>query len=262
MFKLAQVIMTKVYYSKIAEKFDNDKYRTDISKDLDLENYIQLSGLSEFNILDLACGTGNYLQVQTQSFKDFNINWYGLDLSDAMLSIAKKKASGVTYSLHDADSSIPYETNSFDYITNNFAFHHFENKEFVLDEIYRVLKPDGILKMRNGAMEKTPGHWIFRFFPPAWHIDEKRYWSTSLLFHELEKRGFEVSITITHTYKRDNISELYKIALNRDISHFSLIKESEYQAGLERIRNELNIDSDASIVSEFALLICVAKKLE
>ena len=69
-----------------------NKIRIDIKKDMDLYNYLSnFPKDKEFSILDLACGTGNYLKTQIEFLKDFNIKWFGIDASKGMLDIAKEK---------------------------------------------------------------------------------------------------------------------------------------------------------------------------
>ncbi|GEL78356.1 class I SAM-dependent methyltransferase [Tenuibacillus multivorans] len=55
-----------------------------------MEALLNSTQLSEYNVLDLSCGTGLYLQKQMHYFDLFNINWHGLDKSEEMLNKAKE----------------------------------------------------------------------------------------------------------------------------------------------------------------------------
>ncbi len=156
-----------------------------------------------------------------------------------MLKIAEEKVSHVAYTLQDAEVGLPYTSGFFDYVSNNFAFHQFTKKEFMLDEMARILKNGGILRMRNGTMEKTPGHWLYQYFPTALEIDRERCWPTERLFSGLVKRDFTVRINIDHSYWRERISDIQESTLNKDASHFAMISASEYQSGLDQMRNGL-----------------------
>ena len=98
------------------------------------------------SVLDIATGTGD-LAIQMVNTGAQQI--VGLDLSEGMLSVGRKKIAE-----KDLDSKIemiqgdsenlPFEANSFDAITVAFGVRNFENLEKGLEEIFRVLKPGGI----------------------------------------------------------------------------------------------------------------------
>lgn len=121
-------------------------------------------------ILDIATGTGD-LAI---SFSKLNVdNITGFDLSEGMLSVARKKAA--TKNLTDKLSFIqgdseamPFDDNSFDAITVAFGIRNFETLEKGLSEIYRVLKPGGIFViLETSVPTKTP-------FKQGYHFYTKR----------------------------------------------------------------------------------------
>tara|TARA_R110002072_G_scaffold175538_1_gene331360 strand:- start:18419 stop:19147 length:729 start_codon:yes stop_codon:yes gene_type:complete len=98
------------------------------------------------SVLDIATGTGD-LAI---SFAKFDIpKIVGFDLSEGMLSIARKKvatqkiADKIEFLQGDSEE-MPFENNSFDAITVAFGVRNFENLEKGLSEILRVLKPGGL----------------------------------------------------------------------------------------------------------------------
>lgn len=98
-------------------------------------------------ILDIATGTGD-LAIQFAE-KTAAEKIVGLDISEGMLSVARKKVSGKPIykkiEFVQADSeALPFEDNTFDAITVSFGIRNFENLEKGLSEILRVLKKDGI----------------------------------------------------------------------------------------------------------------------
>lgn len=98
-------------------------------------------------ILDIATGTGD-LAIQFAE-KTSAEKIVGLDLSEGMLSVARKKVSGKNISekieFVQADSeALPFDDYTFDAITVSFGIRNFENLEKGLSEIYRVLKKGGI----------------------------------------------------------------------------------------------------------------------
>lgn len=97
------------------------------------------------NILDIATGTGDLAINLVQTNADKII---GLDISSGMIDVGKlkieKKSLQDKIELVLGDSeSIPYQDNTFDAITVAFGIRNFENLEKGLQEIFRVLKPNG-----------------------------------------------------------------------------------------------------------------------
>ena len=86
-------------------------------------------------ILDLACGAGrDYLKNKGQVF--------GVDLSLKALNLAKDRYDFV---IQSGVTRLPFLDNTFDYVTSSDFFGHVrvEDKDEIIKEIYRVLKPGG-----------------------------------------------------------------------------------------------------------------------
>lgn len=98
------------------------------------------------SILDIATGTGDLAIQFAERISAKKI--IGLDLSEGMLSVARKKVAGntlyknVEFTKGDSEA-LPFEKNSFDAITVSFGIRNFEHLEKGLEEIFRVLKPKG-----------------------------------------------------------------------------------------------------------------------
>lgn len=119
-------------------------------------------------ILDIATGTGDLaIQFAENSSAEKII---GLDLSEGMLSVARKKVLGKPISekieFIQADSeALPFEDNSFDAITVSFGIRNFENLEKGLSEILRVLKKDGIFViLETSVPSKFPFKQGYNFY--------------------------------------------------------------------------------------------------
>lgn len=98
-------------------------------------------------VLDIATGTGDLAIAFAQ--KKIGSKIVGLDLSEGMLAVAKKKVKGKDYEnnitfIKGDSEALPFESESFDAITVSFGIRNFENLEKGLSEIFRVLKKDGI----------------------------------------------------------------------------------------------------------------------
>ncbi|MBN2051133.1 MAG: class I SAM-dependent methyltransferase [Spirochaetales bacterium] len=102
-----------------------------------------LSDYRRAKILDLCCGTGFQLKLLARNgFSDLHC----LDLSEDMLSIARKKGYPIT-TYHVDAAATGFEDRSFDVVILSFALH--EKDAFtarkVLEEAHRVLKMKGRL---------------------------------------------------------------------------------------------------------------------
>ena len=251
--------MKKTDYSKIAERFDRNPYRKYSERDKILEKYITNTIRQEYYVLDLACGTGNYLACQVQVFKKHNIKWCGLDPSEEMLQIAKKKVKNVEFYKGYAED-LPYEAEIFDFIVTNFAFHHFENKIKALDEMKRVLRKEGILSMLNISPQHIKSWWVYQYFPNSIPEDQKRFWTVEQISDALKKRGFTVKTEINILQRHFKLSAILEEVQNRDISQLNIISEKQYEQGIKRIEKDLKKDPNSLINEVGALLYCIARK--
>ena len=113
------------------------------------------------NILDLGCGNGNILKLLEEKTTS---NLYGLDLSDNMISEAKKRLSkNVILTVGDSEN-LPYEDNKFDVIICNASFHHYPHPDIVLKEIHRVLKTNGVFILGDPAIPFNLLRHVFNYF--------------------------------------------------------------------------------------------------
>lgn len=98
---------------------------------------------AQASVLDVACGTGEFERQLLAAQPARPI--VGVDISAQMLTIAQKKYAtypNVSFHLGRA-SALPFADRSFDSIVCANAFHYFDNPAAVLQEMKRVLKPDG-----------------------------------------------------------------------------------------------------------------------
>lgn len=92
------------------------------------------------NVLDLCSGTGDLAGLIKKIQPDACVT--GIDFSINMIDIAKDKHPTVRFLQGDA-TSLPYEDNTFDIVTMGFGLRNIQNAEKAVEEIYRILKPNG-----------------------------------------------------------------------------------------------------------------------
>jgi 2-polyprenyl-3-methyl-5-hydroxy-6-metoxy-1,4-benzoquinol methylase len=97
-------------------------------------------------ILDIGTGTGAILEL-LQRYGDA----YGVDVSTvAIQMLAKTGHTSIVRS--DAEKAIPFKSATFSIITCLDVLEHLENDRFLLDEMVRVCKPNGVMLITVPAM--------------------------------------------------------------------------------------------------------------
>lgn len=136
-------------FDNISENYDDLNRVISLGRDVSWRKKVIriVSKTNPKNILDIATGTGDLaIQFAKKSNAEKII---GLDLSEGMLKIARKKTDGKPFSkriefVKGDSEALPFEDNFFDAITVSFGIRNFENLEKGLSEIHRVMKTNGI----------------------------------------------------------------------------------------------------------------------
>jgi SAM-dependent methyltransferase len=129
-------------------------------------------------LLDLGAGQGQ----DSRYFADKGFSVTATDFSDTALQIAKEKSPQLTsFQKVDLAQVLPLEDSSFDVVYSHLSLHYFdqETTKKLFSEIYRILKPGGILAALFNSdqdLEMSEGTLIE---PDFLNIDgiKKRYFS-------------------------------------------------------------------------------------
>jgi ubiquinone/menaquinone biosynthesis C-methylase UbiE len=98
-----------------------------------------LPSLNGKNVLDLACGTGRWLEMLFAKGASSGI---GIDVSSAMLEVARQK-SAICGRLARADCvQLPFRASTFDFVISSFALSHIRDLRATVSELSRVTKMD------------------------------------------------------------------------------------------------------------------------
>jgi demethylmenaquinone methyltransferase/2-methoxy-6-polyprenyl-1,4-benzoquinol methylase len=118
------------------------------------------------SLLDVATGTGD-LVIELAKIDAEKI--IGLDISPGMLEIGKQKVVNkqldhrIEMQLGDSEA-LKFKNETFDGVTIAFGIRNFENLNLGLQEIFRVLKPNGTLVVLETAVPKNPLLKVFYYF--------------------------------------------------------------------------------------------------
>jgi len=163
-------------FEKIYENYDqmnsvisfqqHIKWRNDTMKKMDVKNGAKA--------LDVCCGTADWtIALAEAAGKDGEV--VGLDFSKNMLKIGEEKLQARNLDqatlIHGNAMELPFEDNSFDYVTIGFGLRNVPDYNQVLREMYRVLKPGGMAVCLETSQPTLPGfkqayRLYFRFIMP------------------------------------------------------------------------------------------------
>lgn len=120
------------YWAKAAKKVRADSTRKVI-------NILKSELNDNPKILDLCCGTG-HLVKELSAIGDYT----GIDFAESMMEYCSATYPENRFVLGDAEK-LPFPNDNFDAVVCFWSFHHLLYPGKVLDEIKRVLKPNGFV---------------------------------------------------------------------------------------------------------------------
>jgi len=137
------------WYDTILEPFNNGLRR------IGLKMFPVSNGM---NVLDIGCGTGTHLKMYLEK----KCNIFGVDVSESMLNVAKKKLGrNATLELCDATNT-PFSEDFFDLVYCMTVLHEMDEdiRIGVLKEADRILKSNGrilLIDFHNGPIKRFKG---------------------------------------------------------------------------------------------------------
>lgn len=143
-------------------------------------------------VLDVATGTGK----QAFAFADAGAEVVGLDLSESMLRIARRKAGARTITFQEGDArALPFADASFDRSCVSFGLHEMPAsvRREALRELARVTRPDGRIVIVDYAL--PPGRiarWLVYHFVKLYERDNYAEFATSDLRAMLDEAGMSI----------------------------------------------------------------------
>jgi malonyl-CoA O-methyltransferase len=137
------MINYRLYRNRITRYCEASFIEKEINKRL--VDRLEFIHTSPNQILDLGCGFGYGLSLLRDRFP--NSNRYGLDFNDSAIKyIAERQLSHKKLSIKaDFNQQLPYKENSFDLVMANLSLQGSENIYSLIEKIYFILKPNGIL---------------------------------------------------------------------------------------------------------------------
>src|SRR5579864_1326699 len=138
------------------------------------------------SILDVGCGSGWFLD----SMRSRGWATYGVEISESAARLGRESKDLQIYSgtLHDAK----FPSEFFDYIRSNHSFEHMSHPNEILDEMHRILKPNGKLFIGVPNVSGLNARVFARYW---WYLGAPVHpftYSVKTLSRMLAKHHFEV----------------------------------------------------------------------
>ncbi|MDO5556438.1 MAG: class I SAM-dependent methyltransferase [Clostridia bacterium] len=188
---------------------------------------------STIEVLDFGCGTGNYIKA-INTYTSYHV--YGVEPCKEMIKYARKKNPTVTIK-QGSHNAIPYPDNFFDYVYMTNVVHHVADISSMYTEIYRVLKPKGILCICTESRKQLLSKYWIKYFPSIIIKDLQRFPSISKLKSSARRKKFVfIKTTYIGEKKHCHITNfILSQVRERSMSVLSLISDKEYIIGSKKL---------------------------
>ncbi len=107
-------------------------------------------------LLDIGCGIAPLCLVAKGKYPEAEV--YGIDFADELIEKLKTKYAAIHYSVADF-YSLPFENESFGYVTMGELLEHSEEPQRLIYEAMRILKKGGTLAISTPNDEKEKDHY-------------------------------------------------------------------------------------------------------
>ncbi|MFG1813034.1 class I SAM-dependent methyltransferase [Kribbella sp. NPDC049174] len=195
-------------------------------------------------LLDLGSGTG---RLTPGLAEEFGGPVYGVEPSDRMREIAEDAAAHprVTYRPGSAEE-IPLPDASVDGVLMFLSFHHFRDQLKALQEVRRVLKPEGAAFLRSQFADLMPDLFWYDYFPSAREVDAAMYRTLDECKALAEAAGLrpaEGPVWVSAEQPR-TLREAHDRLELRALSTFEHLPEAEIEQGFARLAVDVEQEPD------------------
>jgi ubiquinone/menaquinone biosynthesis C-methylase UbiE len=173
-------------YNAIADQYLEKRIKksTDIAMLDDFAQYLHVNA----KVLDAGCGAG--FPVAKILSERFQVT--GVDFSEKQIELAKKNVPNATFICQDM-TKLDFPSQSFDGICSFYAIIHIPREEHhaLLENFYRMLKPDGVVLLCLGAED------VLEDIEEDFH-GNRMYWShfdSATYLSMLPEIGFDILLS-------------------------------------------------------------------
>lgn len=125
-----------------------------------------------------------------------------------MLRQARRKGPDIAW-VHGDSAALPFASRSFDFVSCQYAFHHFHDKAGMLREAFRVLRRGGRFALYNMCPQESDDWLYYAYFPEAKTSDFADFWPPDAIVSEMTVTGFAaVEVARRHVHGERELAEL------------------------------------------------------
>jgi ubiquinone/menaquinone biosynthesis C-methylase UbiE len=186
-------------------------------------------------VLDLGSGVGSYSLLLAERFDATVI---GVEPSGRMRAVAARKHAHprVRY-VEGSAEKIPLATGACDFALLSQVIHHVRRRDACSAELFRVVRPGGLVLVRGTLRESLPRIPFLEYFPAARKIDERRLPAAGEVVAMFAGRGFDhVESEVVEQQTTPSFRAYYERVKLRAISTLELISDADFEDGIARMR--------------------------
>jgi len=200
-------------------------------------------------VLDLGAGTGRFTPLLADAFDAVVV---GVEPSEKMRAEADRHSAHprVVYRAGGA-TAVPAAAGTFDFAFLSMVVHHVEDIGACGRELHRVVKPGGLVFIRNVFSGRLDGVPHYEFFPSARAVDEARLPTAESVRDAFVAQGFDFVALETVAQQIDaSFRAHYERIQRRALSAFTLISDADFEEGLARMRDAVALETTPTPVLE------------
>jgi ubiquinone/menaquinone biosynthesis C-methylase UbiE len=204
---------------------------------------------AELTILDLGAGTGRFSVLLAEAFASHVV---AVEPSEKMRAEAERDSAHARVVYRDGTAgAIPVADGTFDFALLSMVIHHVPDLDACARELHRVVKPAGLVFIRNTFSGRLAGIRHYEFFPSARAIDEARLPRVEQIRDAFEARGFTMEALDTLEQEIDpSLSAHYDRLKRRALSAFELMTDTDFEQGLARMEIAASLETTPTPILE------------
>ncbi len=186
-------------------------------------------------LVDVGSGVGTWSELMATAFE---ATVWGVEPSQRMRAVAEREHAHprVIYVAGSAER-LPLPDAACDAALLSYVLHHVSDRDACARELRRVLRPGGVVIVRNAFRESLAQVPFFEWFPAALALDERRMPARTEVASTFESHGFEVLASeVVWQETSPSLRVYYERLKLRAISTLELLPDDEFAAGVERLR--------------------------